>query len=60
MIAPRSNEKGSIMAKPEPVPELKGKEARELMKRLRNPTASKATREFYRGAAAEYRKSVRR
>jgi len=48
------------MAKPEPIPELKGTDAREFLKNLRNPNATKAVREFYRGAAGQWRKSVRR
>jgi len=46
------------MAYPEPTPALKQKDAREFLKRLKRFKLTKAQKEFYKNARADYEKSV--
>lgn len=48
------------MAKPEPLPVLKGTQARDLAEKLENPAAAPEAKKLFRGALAEYRESERR
>jgi hypothetical protein len=45
------------MAKPEPIPALKGKDAKDLVARLKKPYASRSTLNLYRGALTEFKDS---
>lgn len=59
-LIPRARRKSrgeGEMAKPEPIPALKGKDAKELVARLKKPHASRSTLSLYRGALAEFRES---
>jgi len=47
------------MAKPEPIPVLKGKNARALAERLKKPRIGRLEKELYRGAHKHYYKSIR-
>jgi hypothetical protein len=42
------------MAYPEPIPELKGKDAREFLKRLKNFKLTEEQKEFYRDALEKF------
>jgi hypothetical protein len=48
------------VAKPEPIPALKGKEAKELAERLKRPHAEPAAKRIFLGAMEEYRRTEER
>ena len=47
------------MAYPEPIPAIKGRNAREFLRRLESFELSEKQKELYRGARADYRKRQR-
>ncbi len=48
------------MAYPEPIPAIKGKDAKEFLKRLETFKLTKSQRELYRNAGENYRKKAKR
>ena len=45
------------MAKPEPIPALRGKDAEELVERLKKPSIESPAKHLYLGALAEFRRA---